>query len=297
MLLRSDSYWLAPVALLSLLFCSAYAIASKTVPYPRTFGIWLVYALAGVAWVWRYSHLCGRLRGLACRIVISGIVILTLLESIAHPVSLAEKVNFGVLGLRVNELIRRTKATPNNTLVLLPFIFSEQMRFYLPDDDRFLSPATDNGSKLTVYIPCSKLENQNAFRCQYYDRAKAELVGFPLPATWNQFKVFDQAGYSLFAVPMSLSRNSANAATDPATAHIVVWTSKDPYFNLAKYVTDNVQKNTAPWNVHLLTSRTTTSSSVTFFTSGQEELRSVETILENLHERTAGETFFLTPGF
>jgi len=288
-----SKHWLAGPIAGSIVMTLLYAMATKTVPYDRTFGLWIVLALIGCAWLWsRWRHARWTASAPAIRWLppIAGGVFLVC--ALMRPQSMPPGPNYAEPSLEITREIRLAGTAPGAALIIVPFISTEECRMYLPDDPGYLALAAAPSSPLSIYLPCMHLDSvHDGFRCTYYHRSAAEMVYFQLPESWSRSSTWSKDGCSVFRLDSTVSPGAASIA--PGVPQIVIWTAANSYFDLDRYVNDRLVKNPDLPELRFVRGYFCPHPTLIFFVNGDAAF--VRKALEGLDAACAGSVSVLTP--
>jgi hypothetical protein len=196
-------YWLAGPIAGPFLTATLYVMATKTVPYDRTFGLWIIFAIMGCAWLWKLWLASPRL-GTPAICWLPAIAAATLFVS-------------GVLRLA-----------------------SDECRLYLPDDPGFLK--LSDASPKSVYLLCKSIDpRQDGFRCTYYQRNTAEWVNFQIPESWRACATWRNPNYSILRLNASVTTSASSILSN--TPQIAIWRAANQYFDLDRYINERLVNN------------------------------------------------------
>jgi hypothetical protein len=290
MLRRKDRHWLGFVVLSSIVFSAIYTLVTRKLVYPRTFGYFSILALFGAAWIWRAAAgqsvpVARLIRG---GILVSALIALSVSGLRALDFESRRELTYQDLAERIRGLISAAGEQPDEAFVLLPSIWGEEMRAYLPADPRYAIFDGKKSLRVAVYLPCVAGQgDRDLFRVQTWNRTEAEMVHWPVPARWLSERVFAGRGVALYRIEMQ------RGGSDDSLPALIVWNSLQKEFDLRAFVAEKLRQRrwTVPLNtVHYLPVR-----SVFMLASTHEELAQARRVVAELDAAARGEAFILAP--
>jgi len=286
-------YWLAGTISRSCFLIALYVMATKTVPYDRTFGIWILFALMASAWLWKQWLASPRLSSPALAWLPAGAATLLLLAAIVrpHPMQISG-FNYELPAKEITRQIRAAAETPRNTFIVIPFLTYEESRLYLPDDPAFFTFSDNSPKSVSVYLPCKPLDaTHDGFRCTYYRRNAAEWVYFQLPDAWRSSTTWRTGDFSVVRLTATLSAGESSIAA--GTPQIVIWRSANRFFDLDRYVNERLINNSALPEFHFVNGYYFPTPTLIFFLNG--DTAAFKKALADLSSLTSGSVLVLTP--
>jgi len=287
-----SKYWLAGPIAGSFLAIALYVIATRTVPYDRTFGIWIVFAVMGCAWLWKQWLASPSLAAPATAWLPQIGAVLLLVSAIIWPHSVVLHVSFEDAAKEISRQVSAKGDTPRNTFIVVPFLTYEESRLYLPDDSAFLSLPSAPPQSLTVYLPCKSFgPDHDGFRCTYYHRNSAEWVFFQIPESWRSFETWRKEDFSILRLDATGSSGAASIL--PNVPQIVIWRAANSFFDLDRYVTERLVGNPALPEFRFVTGYYFSTPTLIFFVNG--DAAPLKNVLADLDATTPGSVLVLTP--
>lgn len=299
MFLRGHRHWLAPVLLLSVAATCTYMFLMKKLPYPRTFGIEIVLALMCMAWLWRsFGSLSPVFRHLL-RTIVALLLCGVLVDSTIQAFTPRPLTDPTELAYKIKEIIAAGNDSADDTLVLLPYVWAEEMRFYSPENDRFFVMDEKKSSRVNVFLPCFKSDSGIfGFRTQRDDSSKEEFVYWNIPDNLQNTKVYENEKFAIYRVPCDVGKGTSKLESSGGSREesITIWHPKDPYFEFDRLVSERMNLNSPPWkNRMLVTQSIPNNRSLLIFASDRGQSLSSKNIVAELESHSPGDTYVLTP--
>jgi hypothetical protein len=281
-------YWLAGPMAGSVVVILLYAMGSRTVPYERTFGIWIVFAIIGCAWLWQqwvaYLPRMAWLPPIGASLLI--------VYAIIRPQSMLSGPDYAETAIEISREVQSRGETPGNTFIAVPFLSFEECRLYLPEDSGFVSLAASPVPSLAVYLPCKSLDGiHDGFRCTYYQRSAEEMVYFRIPEGWRRFTTWRKGGCSVIRLEATAASGIGSIAADEP--QIVVWRAANSFFDLERYVNDQLVKNPDLPELRFTSGYYFQTPTLIFFVNG--DATAVKKALAGLDAAVPGSVLVLTP--
>jgi hypothetical protein len=291
MLRPRKGHWLGPVAAVSLAASLAYSFSMLTVPYNRTFGVFIVFALFALGWLWKEVGGAPLAARAGVRALVAAAMVCALAGSVGGALDRIPNADYSSLAMEIRRDVEKGRLPARETFVMRPYIHAEEMRFYLPTDSEFVTMEAGKSDRLSVYFPCWETGGGYGFRCQYTQWQEAEFRYWLLPEAWAGHKIFSRQQTALFRVPMRMFREG-DAPPPDAYPKILLWVNREKYFNLRWFVWETLKL--PEWReVLALTTASPNQTSAAFFVSDEREEARAGEILGMLAARAPGSRFTL----
>lgn len=278
--------WMSTLCLIAIVLTIGFVVAGKKMPYSRTYGCFIVFSWLGLMQLWQL--LGPRPWRWAIPLLVAVPVAMALPDAreyrsqSTHSTALAE----------IARDLSKHGYGETQPFVLLPWIFGEESTYYLPEDRFALHPPRKAGPA-TVYFSCRLVDDHLAFRTQYADFFKQELVYWPVPEEWSRFSIWSRNRLNALAVPME-AMPSLPADVSEGSCGLLVFEPTDPYFNIARYVADGLKTEQPPWTVHMSMMHYLQPPFLMVFFSQREEFATARQVMTTLQKRTPGNLTCLT---
>lgn len=278
-------HWFGAAVCSALLFTAAFVAVGKKVPYHRTFGCFLIYALIGLVLIWRL------LPARPWRWALPALVLLPVAIALPAASVYRTPATYGAAFVAISERLSNQAPAKSASLIGLPWIYGEELTHYLPADRSILH--LPKPGPVNFYLPCELVAGHPCFRTQYADFQKQELVYWPLPAAWEAHLVWQQGRLRNYAVPMDAASTLPHEVEEHTTG-VVLWESSDPFFNLNKFVAAGLQSGLPPWTRRMSLNYYLTPKVLTIYFSGGQEYAEARELIATLEKRTDGQEAFLS---
>jgi hypothetical protein len=274
------------LCLVAIALTLGFIAAGKKMPYARTYGCFIVFAWLGSMQAWQL--LGARPWRWAIPLLIAVPVAMAIPGARQYHAPASHSTSLAMIS---RDLVSHAH-DPRRPLVLLPWIFGEESAYYLPDDRSALHPPKE-ASPVTVYLSCRLVDGKVAFRTQYADFFKEELVYWVVPTDWERFSIWKRNEFNALAVPMD-SVPSLPETVGEKTCGVVLFEPTDRYFNIKSYVADGLKTEQPPWTIRMSMMHYLQPPFLMLFFSNREEFAMARQLVTTLQGRTSGHLTCLT---
>ena len=281
--------WLALTFILSVGISAVYAIATHKFLYPRTFGYYIPLVAIGCVEAWAaldgFPSLSRVVRPMTAVVMLWALAVST---REALQFGLTREVTYSDVAA---EISREAKRTDGPGFIELPWMYGDEMPAYLPSNPAWYALKPESANKpLTVFFPCELRDHKILFRTQTRRRLEKEMDYWTVPAHWKINRYWGST-YAVCEAKVLVHLGFEAVRADVSQA-IVVWSQKEPYFNLSSYIQNGLASQQYPWTVQ---GTGIIPSMLQLFIACPEDMKAARQIIADLQSRTKGEAYVLVP--
>ena len=278
--------WMGMLCLIAIVLTVGFVVAGKKMPYARTYGCFIVFSWFGLMQAWQ---LLGRR---PWRWAIPLLVVVPVALALPGVRDYRSPSTHSTALAEIARDLSRHGYGESQPFVLLPWIFGEESTYYLPEDRFSLHPPKKAGPA-TVYFSCRLVDGRLAFRTQYADFFKEELVYWTVPEEWSRFSIWRRNNLNTLAVPMDAVPSLPEKVEEGACG-LIVFEPTDRYFNISRYIADGLKTEQPPWTVRMSMMHYLQPPFLMVFFSNREEFTMARQVITTLQEHTPGNLTCLT---
>lgn len=274
---------------LSCLGCTAaYVLATHKIPYNRTFGFLLLFLWIGVARVWK------SLPGTWARGLVVAVCCIPLATTIAWGRGGSAGTTYSTAMQVISQKLKAA-GEDRNALVLLPWVYGEESRYYLPPRPEILQPSAQR-SPAKLYLACEERKGRTEFRTQYVDITTQEWVYWAVPESWKKGSVWQVGAFRLLEIPVKV-REGGIVEGEAGEGAVLLWQAADPYFALNRYVRDGMKTGRGYWSLRMSSYQFLNPGLVAVYASTPAEASQASELVRDLQKRAGGKTFSVIPAW
>jgi hypothetical protein len=203
-----------------------YALLTKKMPYPRTWGPFYPLFLLAIASVW---HL---VRGAVVRkAVLTSTALATLwlgFEFFQPQTAFAP--HYTTLSAETRKTLGNP--VPDRTMIWMPWVWD--VRFYLPADDKFFTLPEPLAGKAHMVFLSEERDSTTVHRVAYWDPLVEEFLFWPIPKELNCSKVAEAGKFKTLAADVELQ--AVEPGTKPPESFVMLCVETKSEWSLMRIV-------------------------------------------------------------
>ena len=281
--------WLARVMPLSLIVSFSYVLIGHKVPYFRTFGQFLIYIPLCAAWLWaevvNRPHPVDSFPRMIAGGLLGCLVAVTSVFGFYQDIRTPPPPDYTDMGILISRRIAAEGRNTKQALVLSPFDIGEQIRYYLPGDQRYVDPDAQRDHSFSVYLPCAMNGKDASFLTETLTKNNRDSGYWIPPAAWASGNLPSLPGFQTLCGKM---QRIAGFPAPGVVECVVSWSGIDPYFSLRSYIAAQAPHFCGDALLYFNLEDYLPEQTVLFFIQTPAQSAAVGRLLADLNARTQG---------